>query len=133
RYVLQRAEINAVDGLNPGLADSLLAPLRERGQLAAVDGEQRLAGAVRVLATPGHTPGHQSVLVRDGDDLVAVTGDLLVHPVQLLYPEVAYAHEVDTGIARDSRTRLLRELAERGGIVATPHLGEAFVGVARAG
>lgn len=127
RYVLQRAEINAVGGLNPALADSLLAPLRERGQLAAVDGESRLASAVRVLATPGHTPGHQSVLVRDGDDLVAVTGDLLVHPIQLLHPEIAYAHEADPDVARDSRTRLLRELAERGGVVATPHLGEPFV------
>ncbi|GIG66447.1 hypothetical protein Pen01_27420 [Phytomonospora endophytica] len=133
RYVLQRAEISAVDDLNPGLADSLLTPLRERGQLAPVDGEKRLAGAVRVLATPGHTPGHQSVLVRDGDDLVAVTGDLLVHPVQLLYPELAYAHEADTAIARDSRTRLLRELGERGGIVATPHLGEPFVNAGSAG
>ncbi|MEV0650884.1 MBL fold metallo-hydrolase [Phytomonospora sp. NPDC050363] len=129
RYVLQRAEIDAVGTLNPGLADSLLAPLRERGQLAPADGERRLAGPVKVLPTPGHTPGHQSVLVRDGDDLVAVTGDLLVHAVQLLHPEVAYVHEIDVERARDSRSRLLGELAERGGTVATPHLGEPFVRV----
>lgn len=129
RYVIGRGDVDAIANLNPALEELLLKPLRDNGQLWAVDGDKRLAGPVRVVSTPGHTPGHQSVLVRDGDDLVAVTGDLLVHTLQLLHPDLGYAHEVDGDIARDSRVRLLNELREMDATLATPHLGEPFVAI----
>jgi N-acyl homoserine lactone hydrolase len=40
------------------------------------DGEAEIAQGVRVLPTPGHTPGHQSVLVDTDDGLVIVGGDI---------------------------------------------------------
>ena len=80
-----------------------------------------------MLSTAGHTPGHQSVLVDSGDDRLLVTGDLLVHAVQLVDPDLAYAHEVDPPTARTTRTTLLRDLAARGATtLATPHLGTPF-------
>lgn len=123
-YLLQRAEYQAIDALNPSLRERLIAPLRATGQLSLVDGDTRLAGC-RVVATPGHTPGHQSVLV-DGPEPVLVTGDLLVHALQLVVPELPYALEVDADAARRSRTGWLAELAGRGGALATAHLGEPF-------
>ncbi|MFI7646048.1 MBL fold metallo-hydrolase [Micromonospora sp. NPDC049460] len=127
-YVLQRAELAAVESINPGLPAGLAAPLRAAGQLRVVDGEVRLDPTVRLLPTPGHTPGHQSVLLEVDDERLLVTGDLLVHAVQLVAPELAYAHEEDAAAARASRLALLRDLAARGpAVLATPHLGEAFV------
>jgi N-acyl homoserine lactone hydrolase len=41
-----------------------------------LDGARELAPGVRVLPTPGHTPGHQSVLVDTEDGLVVVGGDV---------------------------------------------------------
>ena len=41
-----------------------------------LDGEAEIAPGVRVLPTPGHTPGHQSVLVETEDGLVVVAGDV---------------------------------------------------------
>ncbi|TWH66486.1 metallo-beta-lactamase superfamily protein [Micromonospora olivasterospora] len=90
-----------------------------------VDGEARLAPAVRLLPTPGHTPGHQSVPVAAGDERLLVTGDLLVHAVQLVDPELAYAHEMDPATARTSRTTLLRALPGTT-TLSTPHLSAAF-------
>lgn len=40
----------------------------------AVDGDREVVEGVSVLATPGHTPGHQSVTVRTGDGLVLIVG-----------------------------------------------------------
>jgi glyoxylase-like metal-dependent hydrolase (beta-lactamase superfamily II) len=40
----------------------------------AVEGDREIVEGVSVLATPGHTPGHQSVTVRTGDGLVLVVG-----------------------------------------------------------
>ncbi|MFK3730167.1 MBL fold metallo-hydrolase [Streptomyces sp. NPDC088090] len=126
-YLLQRAELDAIDAINPQLRSRLVDPLRSTGRLRLLDGDAPLRGGGRVIATPGHTPGHQSVLVSAGRESVAVTGDLLVHAVQLLHPALAYAHEMDPARARESRERVLR--AREAGVLhlATPHLTEPFV------
>jgi glyoxylase-like metal-dependent hydrolase (beta-lactamase superfamily II) len=36
----------------------------ERADYRLVGGSHRLSGNVEIIATPGHTPGHQSVLIR---------------------------------------------------------------------
>lgn len=127
RYLLQRAEHAALDRAAPGLREALIDPLQATDQLALLDGDTELAAGLRVVATPGHTPGHQSVLVEAGDELVAVAGDLLVHAVQLVDPELRYALEADPGTARASRVAVLAELAGRGGVLATAHLSEPFL------
>ncbi len=40
------------------------------------DGEAGILPGVRVIPTPGHSPGHQSVLVDTEDGLVVVAGDV---------------------------------------------------------
>ena len=55
----------------PGLSAGLIAPLRAAGQLGWSTATDRLDPAVRLLPTPGHTPGHQSVLVEVGDETAA--------------------------------------------------------------
>lgn len=127
RYLLQRADAEILRTI-PGLAPALLEPLQAADRLDVVEGDTTLAPGVDVVATPGHTPGHQSVLVSTGRERVLITGDLLVHAVQLLHPDVAYAHEVDPARARETRVRLLTGLSG-GGVLATPHLARAFVSI----
>ncbi|MEV0154318.1 MBL fold metallo-hydrolase [Micromonospora sp. NPDC050686] len=132
-YVVQRAELDAMESINPGLPAGLIAPLRAAGQLRVVDGDTDLTPGVRALSTPGHTSGHQSVLVDTDDERLLLTGDLLVHAVQLVDPTVAYAHEEDQAQARTSRTTLLHTLAEAGPAthLATPHLTTPFTPLPR--
>ncbi|MCC3762899.1 MBL fold metallo-hydrolase [Glycomyces sp. TRM65418] len=126
-YLLQRGELEAIETLNPQLRETLIDPLRRAGRLRLLDGDTPLRGGVQVLATPGHTPGHQSVLVDAGRERALVTGDLLVHALQLLYPELPYAHETDPETARRSRERMLDRDAATVLHLATPHLTEPFV------
>jgi N-acyl homoserine lactone hydrolase len=65
-----------------------------------LDGEHEVLPGVRVVPTPGHTPGHQSVLVETGDGLVVVAGD------------VAYTWE-EFDAPTNSSARMLTELAPR--------------------
>ncbi|WP_327172534.1 MBL fold metallo-hydrolase [Streptomyces sp. NBC_01336] len=125
-YLLQRAEFEAIDALNPQLRQTLTDPLAAAGRLRLLDGDTQMR-AGRAVATPGHTPGHQSVLVADGRERVLVTGDLLVHALQLIHPELAYAHEIDPEAARQSRERMLRRGTATTLHVATPHLTEPFI------
>ena len=132
RYLLQQEEIDAIDARAPGIADWLLRPLRRSGQLSAVDGRETLSDGLTVIPTPGHTPGHQSVLLEARDERLLITGDLLVHVLQLIDPNLSYGHEDDPALARTSRMELLRDLAAKGGaVLATPHLGDPFVAFAK--
>ncbi|MER5885273.1 MBL fold metallo-hydrolase [Streptomyces sp. NPDC001941] len=133
RHLVQRAEL---DGLDPadGAVGWVVEPLRRAGLLEPVAGRVRLfgggrgrGGAVTVVPTPGHTPGHQSVLVDGGDRRIVVTGDALVHAVQLADPSVAYVFEGDKPAARRSRSWLLREARAGGALLATAHLDRPFV------
>ncbi|WP_406099856.1 MBL fold metallo-hydrolase [Streptomyces sp. NBC_01013] len=127
QYLLQQAELDALEEVNPQLRSKVIEPLCKTDQLRLLDGDTLLRSGERVFATPGHTPGHQSVLVASGRELVAVTGDLLVHAMQLLHPEVAYAHEMDHEQARTSRQRVLHSPAADTLYLATPHLTEPFI------
>lgn len=126
RYLLQQAEIDAIDARAPGIAQWLLAPLRASGQLQPLHGDAPIGEGIRAVATPGHTPGHQSVLVDRGDETMLITGDLLVHMLQLIDPSLRYSQEHDPDLARISRTDLLARLAGRL-VLATAHLGEPFL------
>ena len=77
--------------------------------------------------TPGHTPGHQSVLLRGGGRQVVITGDVLVHAVQLVAPDVAYAFEADPELARATRRELLARAERMPTWLATAHLNTPFV------
>ena len=122
-YVLQQAEWAALDKFSPAVRSRVVEPLQARDQLWLLGGDARLNGATRIVATPGHTPGHQSVLVEAGDTTVAITGDLLVHAIQLVDPELEYAFEDDPALARESRIRLL----QGNPVLATSHLGRPYV------
>jgi N-acyl homoserine lactone hydrolase len=43
-----------------------------------MDGAIDLMPGVRVIGTPGHTPGHVSVLVEDGDERIVIAGDAVM-------------------------------------------------------
>jgi glyoxylase-like metal-dependent hydrolase (beta-lactamase superfamily II) len=76
----------------------------------------------RVEHAPGHTPGHQVVLVADRRQTLAITGDAFVHAVQLADPSVAYAFESDPHVAQQTRRKLLKQATA----LATSHLSEPF-------
>lgn len=139
RHVVQRAEVSWL-GAHDIPMSYVVAPLRAAGLLQEVDGRVRLlgggqgqgqdrfrGGAVSLVPTPGHTPGHQSVLVEGGSQRILVTGDVLVHAVQLVNPAVAYRLEQDEAAARHSRERLLTEARQHRALLATAHLNRPFV------
>jgi glyoxylase-like metal-dependent hydrolase (beta-lactamase superfamily II) len=71
-----------------------------------------------LLPTPGHTPGHQSVLT----DRALLAGDVLVHPAQARWPELVYVYEREPAVAITSRREVLRLAAELGVSIEPAHL-----------
>jgi N-acyl homoserine lactone hydrolase len=74
-----------------------------------LDGDADLTDGVRVLATPGHTPGHQSVVVTGGDDVVVLAGQCTYTASEFAAGHVAMADVHDPSwhdAALDSVRRL---------------------------
>jgi glyoxylase-like metal-dependent hydrolase (beta-lactamase superfamily II) len=103
-----------------------MAGLEEDGSLDLDPSDREVAPGVSVMHTPGHTPGHRSVLIRDRDQTLLITGDLLHLPIQAAYPGWASSHDMDPEEGSRARTAILtRARVQRWG-VAVGHFGEPF-------
>ncbi|MEV8377652.1 MBL fold metallo-hydrolase [Kribbella sp. NPDC056861] len=119
-YVVQQVELEHARGT--ATYEKLVKPLGE--QLRAVDGEVTLAGGLRLLPTPGHTPGHQCVVT----ERAVLGGDVLVHPAQARWPELTYVYERDPVVAVTSRREVLALAAASGVPIAAAHPQTAISG-----
>ena len=113
-YVVQRDELEHVRGGSTYL--KRIRPIVDAGQLRVVDGETVLHG-MRLVPTPGHTPGHQSVVT----SRAVLGGDVLVHPAQAQWPELTYVYERDPAVAITSRREILALAAATGVPIAAAH------------
>jgi glyoxylase-like metal-dependent hydrolase (beta-lactamase superfamily II) len=131
RHVVQEAELVHLGGRPP--YEQHVRPLREAGLLQMVDGAVRVLPNVDVVLTPGHTPGHQSVVAQLGDLTLVMAGDVFVHPAQVRDPRLAYRHESDQPAAAETRRRMLRRTAQAGTVLAPSHFPSTMLTVEGSG
>ncbi len=101
-------------------------PMEARLEVAG-DGHS-VAPGVDLVATPGHTPGHQSVVVSSGSARAIILGDVLHCPLQISAPEWGVVFDVDPDLARRTRERQLAELEGSDTVLACSHFPEVVFG-----
>lgn len=116
-YVVQQAELDHLAAAPGPTYQRLVKPIIDAGQLRTVDGETPLAADIRLVPTPGHTPGHQSVVT----ERAVIAGDVLVHPAQARWPELTYVYERRPEVAVTTRREVLALAAARGIPIAAAH------------
>jgi glyoxylase-like metal-dependent hydrolase (beta-lactamase superfamily II) len=140
RYLFP-AEDEAHYGENPGEAytESVL-PVIAAGQAELVRGAHEIATGITLWPTPGHTPGHSSVLIESGGARAMITGDAIHSSAQCGHPGWHFRYDTDPEAAVTSRRCLLEMAAETGPEVLGSHFtlpsrgrvrakGDAFVWV----
>jgi glyoxylase-like metal-dependent hydrolase (beta-lactamase superfamily II) len=98
-----------------------LEPLQEEGLVDLVAGEQEIVPGIRVVPSPGHTPGHMHLRVEDGGEAAVVLGDVAVDEAQLADPGLVYASDGDAEAAAATRASVLAGLADEGVPVLVAH------------
>ena len=116
----------------PGFPDALRRAakrfLNEYGsQLRPFETEYEVAPGLLVHRTGGHTPGHSVVRLASRGDRLTFAGDA-VFQVGFEHPDWFNGFEHDPEEAARVRIRLLRELAETGGLLVATHLPFPSVG-----
>ena len=124
RHVVQRAEFE--DATHPHernrasyLPENFL-PLRDRSLLDLVDGEAEVMPGVRVLPTPGHTRGHQSVLVEAEGERVLFLGDVVPTSVHVPLPWVM-AYDLEPARTVETKRALFSRAVEERWLVVFGH------------
>lgn len=81
RYYVQRNELEFARTPNERTRASYLPPnydpVAAAGRFTLLEGDREVLPGVSVRLTPGHTPWHQAVLIRDGGETAAYLGDLI--------------------------------------------------------
>jgi len=96
--------------------DDSVAPVLEAGLVMPVTPEFAITSEVRLVPTPGHSPGHLSVWVESQGHNAVITGDLVHHPVQLARPEWRDVADSDPAAAAVTR-RAFADLVRGAGVL----------------
>ena len=105
-----------------------ISPVLDAGLGQVVGASAELLPRVRLVPTPGHTPGHASLRVETGAEPIVVSGDLLHHQFQLAHPHLREVADWNPAIAVETRKAFLDEHARSGAVVAGTHFGVAPLG-----
>ncbi|MEX0783889.1 MAG: N-acyl homoserine lactonase family protein [Dehalococcoidia bacterium] len=79
---VQLAELAAADAPNFTIREWVRFP---GANYVELDGDYDLVPGVRLLSTPGHTPGHQSVVVETDEGLIVIAGQAIYSAREFLH------------------------------------------------
>lgn len=91
KYIFVRDELdywlsnpkNEISDDLAGIEDSVI-PVIDAGLSELVDSNHQISKSIRLIASPGHTPGHVCVELNSGQNKLVIGGDLIYHPCQIL-------------------------------------------------
>jgi glyoxylase-like metal-dependent hydrolase (beta-lactamase superfamily II) len=132
RYVIGRAEYEHWRAEGDGEPAAILAdsvqPIFDAGLAELVDMDHRLSPEIRLKPTPGHTPGHVSVLIESKGERGMITGDIMHHPCQIAHPDWAPGFDSDRAAAEVTRRSVLSEVADEPVLVIGTHFAAPTAG-----
>jgi glyoxylase-like metal-dependent hydrolase (beta-lactamase superfamily II) len=110
RHVVQRGEYEFARLPNERIRASYMAPnyepIRELGLWDLVEGETEVVPGVWVVPTPGHTPHHQSVLIRSAGETACFLADLVPTTAHLPLPWIM-GYDLEPLVTLESKRGLL--------------------------
>jgi glyoxylase-like metal-dependent hydrolase (beta-lactamase superfamily II) len=133
RYLMGRIEYqhwtgrHNRDDMKAVLADSV-TPVAEAGLVDLVETEHPICDEIRLVPTPGHTPGHVSLRIASDGEEALITGDFMHHPCQIARPHWSSTADSDPDLARTTREAMLARLAGAPVLVIGTHFAGRTAG-----
>ena len=103
-------------------------PVLEAGLVDFIDPDFLLTDEVSLIPTPGHTPGHVSVLIRSRGEEAVITGDLMHHPIQLAVPTAHGRFDMDQAQGAKTRVEFIDRFADTPTLVIGSHFSDPTAG-----
>jgi len=127
RYVFGRTEYeywrdNSVEPDKIAVFNDSVKPIADTGKAELVASDHRLTDEITLIPTPGHSPGHMSVLITSDGETGLLTGDVAHHPCQMAH--LGWSSTADSDPVQSASTR--RELFSRFADTPTLAIGGHF-------
>jgi glyoxylase-like metal-dependent hydrolase (beta-lactamase superfamily II) len=110
RYIVRRGEWEYAHSRNERIRASYLPhnfePVERAGRLELIDGEPEIVPGVTLLHTPGHTPHHQSVLLRSEGESACFLADVIPTSAHLPLPWIM-GYDVEPLVTLESKRTIL--------------------------
>jgi glyoxylase-like metal-dependent hydrolase (beta-lactamase superfamily II) len=128
RYVVPRDEwafwmSEAATQLAPApmvdIARRNLEPMRDR--LSLVDDGAEVVPGIRVIASPGHTPGHSALAITSDHEELLHISDVVLYPLHLEHPEWVPVFDILPEEAAASKHRIFDRAADETALVFAHH------------
>lgn len=103
-------------------------PVVEAGLVEYIDADFHLTDEVSLIPTPGHTPGHVSVLVESRGQSAVITGDLMHNPIQVAVPAIEARFDMDKGQGARTRVEFVERFNGTGTLVIGSHFSDPSAG-----
>ncbi|HSP54652.1 MAG TPA: MBL fold metallo-hydrolase [Dehalococcoidia bacterium] len=129
KYLVPQADwdfFSANAASNPQM--QVVTPLLDMGVMELVSGEHTITPEVTTYPSPGHTPGHQSLMITSDGERGVVTGDVAHYPAQAEHIDWRTNFDTDHPTAIETRRKLFAQLEADGVIAAFCHFPEAPFG-----
>ncbi|MFI1212398.1 MBL fold metallo-hydrolase [Streptomyces sp. NPDC020802] len=136
RYLTSRAErefwatYDMEEAREQMFRDSVI-PVEQAGLLSTVDVPLKgaeIAPGLRLIPTPGHTPGHVAVELTSQGETALISGDCVHHPVQLAHPAIGACVDIDPRQSEATRRKLLGSLAGTDTLLLGTHFAPPTAG-----
>lgn len=115
RYVVQQVDWEFFSAQkDEAVVQAQVLPLEQTGRLELVSGETQFTPQITLMPTPGHTPGHQSVIVASGGERAFIAGDVGHHPAQAHETAWRVGFDVDGAKGAETRERVMAQLERDG-------------------
>jgi glyoxylase-like metal-dependent hydrolase (beta-lactamase superfamily II) len=108
-------------GMDEELRADSIQPVIDAGLVDLVATDAVLTSEVSLVPTPGHTPGHVSVLIESSGDRAIITGDLSHMVCQAAHPEWGSSFDVDPAVAEATRRSFFAARADTDDVVLGTH------------
>jgi glyoxylase-like metal-dependent hydrolase (beta-lactamase superfamily II) len=108
-------------------ADSLL-PIFEADLVDLVEPRHAVTDEVRLIPSPGHTPGHVCVMIESRGEQAIITGDLFHSPLQMAHPDWTNSADVDAALAFETRQNFLARYADSPVLILGTHFASPTAG-----
>ncbi len=104
-----------------------VVPIIKEGLAQFVKTDYKIDKNISLIPTPGHTPGHVSILIESKRKRAIISGDILHHPCQIANPEWSTDSSLPD-IAKGTRKRMLEEIADTDTLFIGSHFSNPVAG-----
>jgi len=132
RYLIGKTEydhwVKETEGETAAIMADSVSPIFDAGLAHMVEMDHRLSPEIHLVPTPGHTPGHVSVMIESKGETAIITGDMMHHPCQIGRPDWLNEFDGDKSAGAARRITMIREWADKPYLIIGTHFAAPTAG-----